>query len=277
MIRKGYVDTKGGQIHYRYCGGGAGIPLVMFHMTASSSAAFEPLMRELDGKIPLFALDTVNYGDSYRTVVEPSIGFITDVLLEALSALKVDRFHAYGHHTGVNIAVDMALKAPDRVATVMAHGVNYLTAEENAYCRENYAKSNPVHVKGTQFMWAWNKVKDTFGEWIWLNPPHAAEILNRDTIDVLRAGENWHWASRAVYAHDLISAIKQVKCPLLLIRGRREPVNAFEVQGKAVKDLPHARSYVHEAGGVYAPEAYPADFAQAVIKFIGETEALSRT
>jgi pimeloyl-ACP methyl ester carboxylesterase len=246
----------------------------MFHMTASSSAAFEPLMQELDGKFPLIALDTVNYGDSYRTNVEPSIRFIVDVLLEALSALKIDRFHTYGHHTGVNIAVDMALKAPDRVASVMAHGVNYLTMEENAYCRDNYAKSNPVHVKGTQFMWAWNKVKDTMGEVIWLNPPRAAEILCRDTMDVVRAGENWHWASRAVYAYDLIAAIKRVKCPLLLIRGRREPLNSFEVQGKAVKDLPHARSYVHEEGGVYALESYPADFARAIVDFIREAETM---
>ena len=276
MIKKGYVDTKSGQIHYRYSSGGKGIPLVMFHMTASSSAAFEPLMQELDGEFPLFALDTVNYGESYRTDAEPSIGLITDVLFEALSTLKIDRFHAYGHHTGVNIAVDMALKAPGRVATVMAHGVNYITMEENAYCRETYAKSNPIHVRGTQFMWAWSKVKDTMGEVIWLNPPHAAEILNRDTIDVLRAGENWHWASRAVYAHDLIAVMKQVKCPILLIRGRKEPLNSFEVQGKAVKDLPHARSYVHEEGGVYALETHPADFAREVVKFIREAETMPR-
>ena len=54
------------------------------------------------GKVPLFALDTVNYGESYRTDAEPTMAFIADVLLEALSRLKVERFHAFGHHTGVN-------------------------------------------------------------------------------------------------------------------------------------------------------------------------------
>ena len=233
-------------------------------------------MRELDGKFPLIAFDTVNYGESYRTDAEPSVGLISDALLEALSELKVDRFHTYGLHTGVNIAVDMALKAPDGVATAMAHSANYISMEENAYCRDNYAKDNPIHVKGTQLMYAWSKTKDTMGEAIWLNPPHAAEILNRDTVDMLRAGPNWHWASRAVYAYDLIEAMKQVKCPMLLIRGRREPANSFEVHEKTMKDLPHARSYAHEEGGVYALESHPADFAREVVNFIREAETMPR-
>lgn len=272
MIKKAYVDTKGGQVHYRYSSGGTGIPLVMFHMTASSSAAFEPLMRELDGKFPLFALDTVNYGESYRTDAEPTIGFIADVLLDALSGMKLDRFHAFGHHTGVNIAVEMSLKAPNRVASVIAHGANYITMEENAYCMQTMAKPNPIHIKGTQFMWAWSRIKDNMGEVIWLDTPHAAEILNRDTIDMLRAGENWHWAYRAVFAHDLIAAMKQVKCPMFLIRGRQEPVNSFEHHERSVKDLPHARSYAHDAGGVYALESHPADFAREVVNFIREVK-----
>lgn len=276
MIRKGYVDTRDGQIHYRYSKEGTGIPLVMFHATAGSSASFEPVMREMEGVLPLFAPDTVNYGESYRTDAEPSIGLISDALLEALSAIGVDRFHAYGHHTGVNIAVDMALRAPERVASVMAHSPNYISMEANEYCRVNLAKDHPIHVKGTQLFYAWNKVKDMMGEVIWLNPPHAAEILNRDTIDTLRAGEKWHWASRAVYAHDLMTAIKQVKCPLFLLRGRREPAGSFAVHEQAVRDLPHARAYAHEEGGVYAQESHPADFAREIISFIRDVEQAPR-
>jgi len=273
VVKKAYVDTKGGQIHYRYCSGGSGIPLVMFHMNAASSAAFEPLMKELDGKFPLFALDTVNYGESYRTDAEPSIGLIADVLLEALSALKIERFHTYGHHTGVNIAVDMALKAPNRVATVIAHGPNYITMEENAYCMRTMAIPNPIHVKGTQFIWAWSRVKDNMGEAIWRETPHAAEILNRDTIDMLRAGENWNWAYRAVFSHDLIAAMKQVKCPMFLICGAQEPTGAsLKHHKQALKDLPDARGFVLEAGGVYAPESHPADLAPEVLKFIRQVK-----
>jgi pimeloyl-ACP methyl ester carboxylesterase len=274
MIRKAYVDTRGGQIHYRYCGGGSGMPLVMFHMTAASSAAFEPLMRELDGKCPLYAFDTVNYGESYRSDAEPTIQLVADAMLEALSVLKVDRFHTYGHHTGANIAVEMSLRAPHRVATLIAHGPNYISMEANAYCMRTMAKPNPIHVKGTQFIWAWSRVKDNMGDAIWLETPHAAEILNRDTIDMLRSGENWHWGYRAVFAHDLVAAMKRVICPIFLICGAKEPTGSSRVHHEqALKDLPAARGYVLEAGGVYAPESHPADIAREVINFIRETKA----
>jgi pimeloyl-ACP methyl ester carboxylesterase len=244
----------------------------MFHMTAASSAAFEPLMRELDGRFPLIAFDTVNYGESYRTDAEPSIAFIANVLLEALSGLKVERFHAFGHHTGVNIAVEMALRVPGRPASVIAHGPNYITMEENAHCMRTMAKPNTINVRGAQLIWAWSRVKDNMGDVIWLDPPHAAEILNRDTVDMLRAGENWHWGYRAVFAHDLVTAMKQVKCPMFLIAGSMEPLNAVEHYKVAMKDFPHARTYLHESGGVYALESHPADFAREVADFIGQLE-----
>jgi len=270
MIRKGYVDTKGGQIHFRYSNGGEGIPLVMFHMTAASSAAFEPMMRELEGKFPMIAIDTVNYGESYRTDEDPSISFIADVLLEALTEMKVDRFYAYGHHTGVNIAVEMALKAPDRVAALLAHGPNYISMEANAYCMETMAKPNPITAKGTQFMFAWSRIKDNMGEVIWLDQPNAAETLHRDTVDMLRAGANWHWGYRAVFSYDLIAAIKKVTCPILVLWGRREPLNAFEHYKQAAADLPNAKTYEHPEGGVYAFETHPVDFAEAVANYVAE-------
>ena len=227
-------------------------------------------MRELDEKFPLIAFDTVNYGESYRTQAEPSIGLIAEAMLEALSALKIERFHTFGHHTGVDIAVDMALRAPDRVASVVSHGANYITMEENARRRKTMAEPNQINVKGTQFMWAWSRVKDSMGDVIWSDPPHAAEALHRETVDMLRAGENWNWGYRAVFAYDLIAAIKKVKCPLFLIGARREPNNSFDHFEHSVKDLPHARSYAHDAGGVYALETHPADFALEVALFISQ-------
>jgi len=276
MLKKGYVDTTGGQIHYRISNDAPGVPIVLFHATPSSSAAYEPLMRELEGTFPLIAFDTVNYGESYRTDAEPSISLISKTMIEALDGLGIDRFHVYGIYTGANIAVDLALKHPGRVMSVMAHSPNYISMEANAYCRDTYAKSNPIHVKGTQIIWAWNKTKDTFGESIWLNPPHSAEILHRDTVDCLRAGENWHWASRAVYAHDLIAALKQVECPLFLLWGTKEPMGSFAVSEQAAADLPHARRYAHAEGGSYALESYPADFAREVTDFVREAEKLAR-
>src|SRR3712207_127604 len=130
-IRKAYVDVPEGQLHYRYTEGGTGPTLLLIHMTSASSGAYEPLMREMDGTFPMIAFDTMNYGESYRTTRPPEISYIAEVLLQALSNLGVEKFHTFGHHTGVHVQTEMALQAPERVLSTIMNGPTWATAEEN--------------------------------------------------------------------------------------------------------------------------------------------------
>ena len=43
-IRKGYVDTSDGQVHYQTCGPGSGDPIALLHMTASAANSYDALM-----------------------------------------------------------------------------------------------------------------------------------------------------------------------------------------------------------------------------------------
>ncbi len=125
MIKKAYVDTADGQIHYRFTSEGSGEPLVFFHMTASSSEAYEPLMHELDGRVPTIALDMMNYGESFRTTRKPEVSYISEILMEAISNLGVESFHTFDHHTGVSIQAEMAVSAPGRVLSLIMNGPTY--------------------------------------------------------------------------------------------------------------------------------------------------------
>ena len=43
-VRKGYVDVKDGQLHYREAGPESGVPIVFLHQTASSGAMWEQVI-----------------------------------------------------------------------------------------------------------------------------------------------------------------------------------------------------------------------------------------
>jgi len=271
MIRKAYVDTRGGQIHFRRCEAGSGAPLVFFHMTAASSAAYEGLMLQLEGNRPLVAFDTVNYGGSFRTTREPTIAYITEVMLEAITNLGIDRFHTFGHHTGVSIQAEMVVSAPERVLSTIMNGPTYATPEHMAQFKDLLARPNPLSVKGTQFIWAWSRTKDNAAVPMGTPAPHAAQIMNRDTVDMLRAGENWHWGYRAVFTHDLIATMNRVRCPIFLVCGRHDL--AFPHHEAAAAAFPKAPSYVHEEGGVYYAESHPEDLAPRIEAFIASLQA----
>ena len=64
-IKKGYIDTTDGQVHYRVCQGPGSLPLVCLHQTASSSQMYENLMETLHGQYRVFVLDTPGFGQSF--------------------------------------------------------------------------------------------------------------------------------------------------------------------------------------------------------------------
>lgn len=267
MIEKGYVRTADGQIHYRRCEGGTGLPLAFFHMTASSSEAFERLMRQMEGKRPLIAFDSVNYGESYRTERDPSIPYMAEVMLEALANLGIERFHTFGHHTGASIQCEMAVQSPQRVLSTIMNGPTYAPLADMSALGEKLAVPNPPHVKGTQLLWAWSRIKDHMP----LNPfveppPHAAEILHRDTVDMLRAGKNWHWGYRAVFKYDLVDTLSRMRCPMFFVCGRHDISHPLHELAAAA--YPDAPAFVHPEGGVYYEESHPEDLAPRIEEFL---------
>lgn len=266
MIRKAYIDVADGQLHYRATTEGSGPPLVFFHMTASSSEAYEGLMRELDGRFPMIAFDTVNYGESYRTTREPDIGYIADTKLEALRNLGIDKFHTFGHHTGTSIQIDMALKAPDRVLSSILNGVIYGKPEEMGAFMQTMAIPNPKSIKGSQFIWAWSRTKDNLTMLPWEQIPHAVDILHRDTVDTLRAGENWHWGYQAVFSYDTQAALQQVKSPVFLVCGAKDL--AYQLHQSAAHDCPHFAEHVNDEAGVFYAETHPEVLAPEIAEFI---------
>jgi len=271
MIEKGYVRTTDGQIHYRRCESGSGAPLAFFHMTASSSEAFEGLMQQLDGKRPMIAFDSVNYGESYRTNREPSIPYMAQVMLEALANLGVDRFHTFGHHTGASIQGEMAVQAPDRVLSTIMNGPTFARPADMLTLGNTLAVPNPPHVKGTQLLWAWSRIKDNMQLHPFVAPPpHAAEILHRDTVDMLRAGTNWHWAYQGVFKHDLIDVMSRMRCPMFFVSGRHDISYPFHELASAA--YPNAPSFVHPEGGVYYEESHPQDLAPRIEEFLRNIE-----
>ena len=63
-IRRSFVDTSDGQIHYRHLGEG-GKPLLLLHQTSSSSRMYEAIMPALRaGGYWVIAMDTLGFGDS---------------------------------------------------------------------------------------------------------------------------------------------------------------------------------------------------------------------
>lgn len=261
-VCKSYVDTGEGQIHYRYIPGTEkepGTPLIFLHQTASSSAMWEQVMQRLDGKRSLFALDTPGFGASYDPSEVPSISYYTQVLVEALDGIGIERFHVCGHHTGVCMAVEMAAKWPKRVASLAMIGPVQLTQEERDEFRKHFSEPFAPDAEGNYLRETW----DYLGR---LGANGSLDLHHRELVDTCRAWRGRVQAYNAVWDQDFPALFESAKCPVLLMAARDDVLwPYFE---RACDARPDARSAV-VSGANFEPDLDPDGVADAVRKFLG--------
>ncbi|MGE0826768.1 MAG: alpha/beta fold hydrolase [Candidatus Binatia bacterium] len=257
-IKKGYVNTPDGQIHYRFCDGGKGLPLVFFHQTASSSLMYERLMAVLHGQYRMIALDTPGFGQSDFPPRAPTIGSYVTTLLTALQNLGVGEFHAFGHHTGACIACEMAVTAPTRVRSLTMVGPAYLDEAERQRWTREYIDPLVIQADGSHLAKIWKRVQS-------LDPNPSPALCHREAVDNLRAGERYHEAYLAVFSQDFPALLAQVRCPILLLCGEHDVLTPYFQPACTAR--PDAKSLLLP-GGTYVVDDYPQEVAGAVRDFL---------
>lgn len=139
-VRRGYVDSPYGQLHYTKAtppgGGNKKTPhLVLFHQSPNSSVEYTELVEELGKDRVVLALDTPGHGGSDGPTEIPRIEDYAAAMSVALKNLgygpkrPVD---AFGFHTGSRIVAEIAATEPKMIRRVMMglSGVSVAPPEE---------------------------------------------------------------------------------------------------------------------------------------------------
>ena len=183
-MKRGYVDTPEGQVHY--ITEGEGEPLVMLHQGPRSSRMYIPIIPLLSKEYRVIALDMIGYGSSGRLPPQGGdVEYVAQNVIHVLDAFEFEKTHLFGLHTGAGMGAEVAARAPTRVATLCLFGFpNLLNEEEQkAYFAERDASgtffaSMGTTQDGTHLGRIWMRAYSEIGR-KWLhsaNPP--SETLN---------------------------------------------------------------------------------------------------
>lgn len=114
-FEEGHVEADGFRI--RYCSAGEGAPLVCLHGAAGPelTPAHELLARER--RVIVFEMPGL--GDSPENTRHPAVAGLPRTMLEAVSALGIERFDLLGTSFGGKTALWVAIQAPERVSAVV--------------------------------------------------------------------------------------------------------------------------------------------------------------
>ena len=121
-MRRGYVETALGLVHYRRSGHGP--PLLLLAAAGRSSRMFAGLMPRLAG-FDAIALDTPGFGASDDLARGTSIEDLADAFTQVTDVLGLTEVALYGLHTGNKIGAAMAVRHPGRIRRLVLAGQSH--------------------------------------------------------------------------------------------------------------------------------------------------------
>lgn len=247
MIRRGFVNCKTGQVHYRYAGNGPS--LLLCHASPGSAKQLESLIVELAPRFSVFAPDTPGNGDSDPLANEtPAIADLAGVLLDFADALGLSRFDVYGSHTGAAIAAEIAIEAPARVGAVILDGLPNFDEATIAEYLDVYAHPFLPDLDGAYLVRAFMFCRDQhlFFPWYARDAAHrrdgglpSAAELHDWVLEVLKAHATYHRGYRAAFAYPGRRRAQLIRQPTRLLAAIDDPLRAETAAIAA--DMPDAR------------------------------------
>lgn len=178
--------------------GHGGQPVVLVHGIGVSARYFEPLARELARNNAVYAIELPGFGSSSgprRALSVPQLG---EIVLAVLRKEDLTGVVLVGHSMGCQVATEIALRAPERVSKLVLLGPTTNDRE----------RSIPQQ--------ALRLAQDTLRE---------SPVVNLVVFtDYLRSFVPYLKTLPAMVNHRLEDAIAGVTCPVVLIRGGRDPI-----------------------------------------------------
>lgn len=123
----GSVDVKGAKIYYAIYGKGqpGADPVILLHGGLGNSDHFAFQMPALVDRFQVIVIDSRGQGRSTLTKAKLSYHAMGEDVVAVMDKLDVKRAALVGWSDGGEIALDLAIHSPDRVAKIFVVGANY--------------------------------------------------------------------------------------------------------------------------------------------------------
>ncbi len=233
-----FAVTPFGRLLARRMGPDTGTPVLMLHPSPGSGLRLEPLMRALCVDRPVVILDTLGNGDSDKptALLTPTIEDYAVVFEAAADDLGLDRFDLYGSHTGAVMAIELALRAGERVRSLVLDGITLFSEQENAKFLDGYFVDLAPEWDGTHLIRAWSTVCDgrLWFPWHDRRPANIApfELLDPAgaqayVLEMLKSGQSYPLSYQAVFTHRTAERLAELRTRTLVCHVEGDPLARF--------------------------------------------------
>jgi len=253
-MQRAFVDLPEGQVHLRY--GGSGPLVLLLHQSPQSSSALLPLAGQLAESCTVIVPDTPGFGESEPLAErEPEIADLALRLHGLVEALGAERFVLFGQHTGGLIALEYALRHPERVCGLVIDGLAVFTPEESAFMLDHYLPPFVPHWDGGHLTWLWARLREQLVFFPWHDRRRAArleltmpppEALHAGALDFIAAGDHYRAGYGAAFRYRDAARVVELAMPAAMLFRADDPLAAH---AERLPALPQAVRVEHLPAG----------------------------
>lgn len=272
MMRRAYIDTGFGQLHYRSNSlsssnsrsnsrgkdSGDGLPLLLLHQSPSDSRMYEALAGCLGDACWVIAPDNPGFGLSDPLPGGFSVEGCASAIEQLLDDLHIEQRHLFGHHTGASIAVQLAAACPGRVSRLALSGPPLLTATLKA-ALPGLAAPFLEQGDGGHLLSMWQRMSAKESD----APP---QLVLREVISAFSAGASYQQAYCAVTEQDFEAQLRGLDIPVLVFSGTADVLYSQLEPG--YQCLQQGQKAEIEGAGGYVCDRQPEQVAQLLREFL---------
>ena len=270
-------STEPGRLRFRRVGdvslleAGQGEPLLMLHGLGGTKISFLPTVSALAPAMRTIAMDMPGFGDSGKPV-GASYGprMFSEWAVRLLDDLGIERAHVLGHSLGGRAALELAVRHPDRVMSLvgMTPSMPWLRDRRWAAAlrlvRPELGLIQPLPRRGLD-LFLQRLFAGTGDEWA------AAGLDEFKRVFITPRGRAaFYAAARQVYLEDpdnLWTALAELEPPAMFVWGRYDQLVPYGFSRRVREVLPDARHLVLSCGHIPQFER-PRELHAALSRFL---------
>ena len=254
-------------LYYESHGAGTGMPLLLIAGLASDSQSWGSVVQDMARDFLVITPDNRGVGRSTQTGIDINIALMADDCIALLDSMEIAAAHILGHSMGGFVAIDCALRHPDRVSSLMLAGSAGSCSHETSAILRGWAADLSAGTDAAEwfsgiFPWLFTRA--------FMEDAPAVEAAVRFALDYPypQCPEAFRKQVEAIADFDRAGQIAAIEIPTLIMHGAGDRLFSARKSIAGLAQIKGARSVVIEQAAHAIHLEQPAAFSSAIRGFL---------
>ncbi len=246
---------------------GQGPAVIFLHGIGGDGTSWLPELDAMSGRCRAVAWDMPGYGDS-PALPEMTFPALAGALRDLLGKLEVERAHLVGHSIGGMVALELAARFPERVASLVLYATSPAFGKPDGDWQRDFLKARlaPLDAGKRMAVLAPSIVESLVGD----SPDEDG--MARATAAMARVPEAaYRAAMQCLVTFDRRDALAELAVPTLVLAGEHDDNAPAAMMERMAGKIPGAHYQVIPGAGHLAHFEQPAAFRAALDTFFEQT------